>query len=234
VRDPVYASRKFYQKLVKIPGWEKMALTDAAQEVQRSAFPDAYAKHEPDAAEIVNLLADGAGRASGTNATLSCAAMGDVAASGWTAPVKDGVVSGFRTAERPDHQGVDLGASRGDDILAAAAGTVIVSRCDNDSSPPYRCDRDGSPSTPGCGWYVDIMHAGKVMTRYCHMLYRPKVRVGQTVVAGQPIGIVGTSGHSSGPHLHFEVHLNGDRSSSGATAPLPFMRDKGAPLGTGA
>ncbi|MEV4536887.1 M23 family metallopeptidase [Asanoa sp. NPDC049518] len=234
VQDPAYASRKFYQKLVKIRGWERMSLTDAAQAVQRSAFPDAYAKHEPDAAEIVNLLADGAARAVGANATLSCAAMGDVAASGWTAPVKAGLVSGFRTAERPSHQGVDLGASRGDDILAAAAGTVIVSRCDNDSQPPFRCDRDGSPSTPGCGWYVDIKHAGEVITRYCHMLFRPKVQVGQTVAAGQPIGIVGTSGHSSGPHLHFEVHLNGDRSSSGATEPMKWMREKGAPLGTGA
>jgi murein DD-endopeptidase MepM/ murein hydrolase activator NlpD len=234
VQDPAYASRKFYQKLVKVRGWEKMPLTDAAQEVQRSAFPDAYAKHEPDAAEIVNLLADGAARAVGANATLGCAAMGDVAASGWTAPVKAGLVSGFRTSQRPDHQGVDLGAARGDDILAAAAGIVIVSRCDNDSQPPFRCDRDGSPSTPGCGWYVDIKHAGEVITRYCHMLYRPKVRVGQTVAAGQQIGIVGTSGHSSGPHLHFEVHLNGDRSSSGATEPMKWMREKGAPLGTGA
>ncbi|MEV0714943.1 M23 family metallopeptidase [Asanoa sp. NPDC050611] len=234
VQDPVYASRKFYQKLVKVRGWERMPLTEAAQDVQRSAFPDAYAKHEPDAAEIVNLLADGAARAAGADAALACTTMGEVAASGWTTPVKAGLVSGFRTDERPDHQGVDLGASRGDDILAAAAGTVIVSRCDNDSAPPFRCDRDGSVSTPGCGWYVDIKHAGEVITRYCHMLYRPKVRVGQTVAAGQPIGIVGTSGHSSGPHLHFEVHLNGDRSSSGATNPMVWMRERGAPLGTGA
>ncbi|GIF76596.1 M23 family metallopeptidase [Asanoa siamensis] len=233
VQDPAYASRKFYEKLVKVRGWERMSLTDAAQRVQRSAFPDAYAKHEPDAAQIVNLLADGAARAAGANAALACAAMGEVAASGWTAPVKAGLVSGFRTASRPDHQGVDLGAARGDDILAAAAGTVIVSRCDNDPFPPFRCDRDGSPSTPGCGWYVDIKHADEVITRYCHMLYRPKVQVGQTVAAGQPIGIVGTSGHSSGPHLHFEVHLNGDRGSSGATNPMAWMREKGAPLGTG-
>ena len=234
LQDPVYASRKFYQKLVKVRGWQNMALTDAAQAVQRSAFPDAYAKHEPLASKIVNLLADGAARAAGAEAALSCAGgYGDIAASGWTAPVKAPPTSGFRTASRPSHNGVDLGAARGDDILAAAAGRVIVSRCDNDSVPPYRCDRDGSPSTPGCGWYVDIMHAGNVMTRYCHMLYRPKVHVGQSVAAGQPIGIVGTSGHSSGPHLHFEVHLRGDRSSAGAVDPVPFMREMGAPLGTG-
>ena len=234
LQDPEYASRKFYEKLVKVSGWQKLALTDAAQAVQRSAFPDAYAKHEPLAAEIVNLLADGAARAGAANAALGCAALGDLAASGWTAPVRAPIVSGFRTSSRPDHNGVDLGASRRDKILAAAAGQVIVARCDNDSVPPYRCDSDGSPSTPGCGWYVDIMHAGNVMTRYCHMLQRPLVHVGQSVAAGQQIGIVGTSGHSSGPHLHFEVHLRGDRSSAGAVDPVPFMRDKGAPIGTGA
>jgi murein DD-endopeptidase MepM/ murein hydrolase activator NlpD len=64
------------------------------------------------------------------------------------------------------------------------------------------------------------------------MVRRPLVSVGQTVKAGQQIGFVGTSGHSSGEHLHFEVHLNGDRSSEGAVNPVPFMRERGAPLGT--
>ncbi len=232
VQDPVYASRKFYQKLVKVRGWERMPLTDAAQEVQRSAFPDAYAKHEPDAAEIVNLLADGAARAVGADATLACAAMGDIAASGWTAPVKAGVVSGFRTSARPSHQGVDLGAvaRRRHPGRGRRHGHRLPLR-QRLSTPPFRCDRDGSPSTPGCGWYVDIMHAGEVITRYCHMLYRPKVSVGQTVAAGQQIGIVGTSGHSSGPHLHFEVHLNGDRSSSGATESIAVDAGKGRAAG---
>jgi hypothetical protein len=46
VQDPVYASRKFYEKLQTVQGWEKMPLTRAAQRVQRSAYPNAYAKHE--------------------------------------------------------------------------------------------------------------------------------------------------------------------------------------------
>jgi murein DD-endopeptidase MepM/ murein hydrolase activator NlpD len=78
---------------------------------------------------------------------------------------------------------------------------------------------------------VDISHADGVITRYCHMIVRPLVTVGQQVAAGQQIGWSGTSGHSSGPHVHFEVHLRGDRSSSGAIDPVPFMRDHGAPLG---
>jgi murein DD-endopeptidase MepM/ murein hydrolase activator NlpD len=56
------------------------------------------------------------------------------------------------------------------------------------------------------------------------------VHKGQLVQAGQVIGLVGTTGNSSGPHLHFEVHLNGDRSSRAAIDPVPFMRDRGAPL----
>jgi murein DD-endopeptidase MepM/ murein hydrolase activator NlpD len=232
LQDPVYASRKFYEKLLTVTGWLTMPLTAAAQEVQRSAFPDAYAKHEPIASQIVNLLADGAARAVAGAAALGCATVGQLSASGWVSPVKAFVGSGFRTTDRPDHNGVDLIAGREEDIFAATAGRVIVSRCDTDSTAPYTCDSDGSPTTPGCGWYVDILHAQNIITRYCHMVRRPMVSVGQTVQAGQQIGDVGTSGHSSGEHLHYEVHLNGDRSSTGAVDPVSFMKERGAPLGT--
>jgi murein DD-endopeptidase MepM/ murein hydrolase activator NlpD len=95
----------------------------------------------------------------------------------------------------------------------------------------WGCDRDGDPNlTQGCGWYVDIDHAGGVVTRYCHQLVQPYVHVGQQVAAGEVIGISGSSGHSSGPHLHFEVHL-GDHSSRTAVDPVPFMASVGAPLG---
>jgi hypothetical protein len=49
---------------------------------------------------------------------------------------------------------------------------------------------------------VDIEHAGGIVTRYCHMLIHPHVQEGQTVAVGQIIGVVGSSGHSSGPYLH--------------------------------
>jgi murein DD-endopeptidase MepM/ murein hydrolase activator NlpD len=115
----------------------------------------------------------------------------------------------------------------------AAAGVVIIARCDMHTvgGAPLACDQDGSPSIRGCGWYVDVLHAGNVITRYCHMVERPYVVVGQRVQAGDVIGKVGTSGHSSGPHLHFETHLNGDRSSAGAVNPEDFMRERGVPLG---
>ncbi|WP_229067769.1 M23 family metallopeptidase [Actinoplanes sp. DH11] len=231
VRDPVYSSTKFYNKLKTVEGWETMSLTRAAQAVQISAYPDAYAKHEPLATQIVNLLADGAAAAAGSSVTMVCAANGQIAASGWTVPLRAGVGSGFRTPERPNHYGVDISVDKYLPIAAAASGIVSMVKCDEDFRGRKSCNVDGYPGKGGCGWMVEILHAGNVMTRYCHLVQRPFVRENQQVAAGDIIGRVGSSGNSSGPHLHFEVHLNNDRSSAGAIDPVRFMREQGAPLG---
>src|SRR3954462_65923 len=57
VQDPVYAAGKFYDHLVQFPGWETGRLTDVAQGVQRSGFPEAYQKHEGMAVELADALA---------------------------------------------------------------------------------------------------------------------------------------------------------------------------------
>ncbi|MFD9053012.1 C40 family peptidase [Streptomyces zaomyceticus] len=57
IMDPVYSSTKFYDRLVKMKDWERMPLTVAAQKVQRSGFPDAYAKHEPLATALQQAIA---------------------------------------------------------------------------------------------------------------------------------------------------------------------------------
>lgn len=234
VRDPKHASTKFYNKLLQVDGWQTMPLTRAAQRVQISAFPNAYAKWETKAAQLVDALTDGAAKAPAAAATVgTCAAdTGQVAASGWVRPVKAPIGSGWRTPSRPTHQGVDLIAPKRREVYAAAAGTVIHMECDR-AEDGYDCNRDGSPSQRGCGWYLDIRHAGGVITRYCHLLRRPLVGTGDKVSAGQQIGVVGTSGHSSGPHLHFEVHF-GSREAASSKDPVRFMADRGAPLGTSA
>ncbi|MFG2541435.1 heavy metal transporter [Streptomyces sp. NPDC048594] len=66
IMDPAYSAGLFYDHLVEIPGYQDLELTDAAQRVQRSAFPDAYAKHEPDATLLAAALT---GRSA---ATLTC------------------------------------------------------------------------------------------------------------------------------------------------------------------
>lgn len=229
--DPAYQARKFYEKLIKVDGWQTVALTVAAQRVQVSAYPDAYAKHEARAADIVDALTGGAARSVINAAAHRCAAPGEIAASGWTIPVRGPISSGYRTESRPGHNGVDIAVAKGTEVHAAAGGVVLTAMCNaHVGARPYSCDVDGGIFVKGCGWYVDIEHAGGVITRYCHMRERPFVVPGQQVAAGQVIGKSGSSGNSSGPHVHFEVHLNGDASGGGATNPVPFMAAKGAAL----
>jgi murein DD-endopeptidase MepM/ murein hydrolase activator NlpD len=143
----------------------------------------------------------------------------------WQLPVSAALVSGFQTAQRPGHDGVDLGAVRNTPIRVAAAGTVIRVVCNVSVGD---CDVDGNSMLRGCGWYVEVRHAGDIVTRYCHLVRRPSVAVGQVVTKGEVLGYVGTSGSSSGPHLHFEVHLNAPPATrANAVSPITFMRARG-------
>ncbi len=90
------------------------------------------------------------------------------------------------------HSGVDLPASSGTKIFAAADGTVILSKYYG-----------------GYGNCVMINHGGGIVTLYGHMKTTPPVKVNQKVKAGDVIGYVGTTGRSTGNHLHFEVRING-------------------------
>lgn len=224
--DPATAATKFYNALVKVDRWKTRPLTEAAQAVQRSAFPGAYAKHEATATAIVE----------GITALIDCnrAAGVIISAEGWTHPLPGhDVTSGFRTAERPGHDGVDLPAAKGTPILAAGPGTVVKVRCNalTASGAAYSCDIDGSPEIRGCGWYVEIAHPDDTLTRYCHMRTEPRVSVGDAVAAGQILGEVGSSGRSSGPHLHFECHNRTQNpDSSSAVRPGPYMAARGVEL----
>ncbi|WP_238015016.1 M23 family metallopeptidase [Dactylosporangium sp. AC04546] len=236
--DPTYQARKFYEALLAVEGWQQLPLAEAAQAVQRSAYPDAYARHTAVAIHLTTMIAASTGTArsaTGFEPVPTDGWCGAVSAQGWTQPVNAAIVSGYRTAGRPGHQGVDLAAPRNTVVAAAAAGTITRVRCnavDTRDGSDWGCDRDGDPKhTAGCGWYVDILHADGIVTRYCHLGRTPLVHTGEPVHAGQPLGYVGSSGHSSGPHLHFEVHHSGDGAARTAIDPEPWMRLHGAPLG---
>ena len=89
------------------------------------------------------------------------------------------------------HTGMDIGAGYNANIIAAASGTVITATYNS-----------------AYGNYVVIDHGGGVCTLYAHQSSMA-VSVGQYVSAGQVIGYVGSTGYSTGPHLHFEVIING-------------------------
>ena len=240
---PTYAAGKFYEALVKVDGWQQMRLTDAAQAVQRSGLPEAYQKWEGDAEQLAALVLGlpDIGDIGGGAPTAPCGVddLGPVPVGpgGWVQPIRATVNSGFGQRGRNFHAGVDMSKVdvRGDAIRAAAVGVVEQVKCDWYTT----CDRDGHTRARGCGWYVDIRHPGNIVTRYCHMIQRPEVAIGQQVTAGMVIGFVGNSGGSSGPHLHFEVHLNVPpgpfhANRDNAVDPVPFMRAQGAALGPAA
>jgi murein DD-endopeptidase MepM/ murein hydrolase activator NlpD len=229
IMDPAYAAGAFYRTLVTIAGWPTMPVTVAAQAVQRSAHPDAYAKWEADATGLV-ALASGQPGSGSAGPGHQC-----VSVSGWMKPVQGNLVSGFRTDSRPGHDGVDLSAPKGTPIHAAAAGQVIRVVCNAHllGGQPYSCDVDGHPDTVhGCGWFVELLHPDSTVTRYCHLVARPTVDVGQQVTVGQVIGQVGSSGHSSGPHLHLETHTGHPATESNAVEPTRFFALRGVDLAT--
>ncbi|MBX7266811.1 M23 family metallopeptidase [Micromonospora sp. Llam7] len=239
---PSYAAARFYEALTRIDGWERMRLTDAAQAVQRSGYPEAYQKWEDDA-EMLAAAVFGVPdiRDIGGGAPVAPCGIDDlgpvpVGPSGWVQPLHAFVGSPFGPRNGRLHAGVDMSRTdvRGDPIRAASGGRVEQVMCDWYTT----CDRDGHTRARGCGWYVDIRHPGHIVTRYCHLIKRPEVSIGQQIAAGSVIGFVGNSGGSSGPHLHFEVHVNVppgpyNANSSNAVDPGPFMRARGAPLGAG-
>ena len=107
------------------------------------------------------------------------------------------------------HGGIDIGASMGTAIYAANSGTVVSSNnsCNHVSSGGNWCDCGG-----GYGNFVWILHDNGYETIYGHMT-TTAVSTGDRVSAGQLIGYVGSSGWSTGPHLHFELRIGGVRSN---------------------
>lgn len=108
---------------------------------------------------------------------------------GW--PASGPVTSAYGSRWGRLHEGIDIGAPYGAPIVAAAAGTVIYAGW-----------------LGGYGNLVVIDHGGGVATAYAHQS-QIAVSVGQVVSRGQTIGYVGSTGYSTGPHVHFEVRVDG-------------------------
>ncbi len=122
--------------------------------------------------------------------------------SGFVWPAQGVLTSGFGWRWGRIHQGIDIAAPIGTPIYAAASGTV-----------EYAGWNDG-----GYGNMIDIRHADGTITRYAH-LNAVYVRAGQTVSQAQPIAAMGSTGFSTGPHLHFEIRPRG----GSAVNPMPFL-----------
>ncbi|MCJ2184513.1 M23 family metallopeptidase [Novosphingobium sp. 1949] len=117
------------------------------------------------------------------------------------------MTSSFGMREHPilgrriGHKGIDLAAPTGTPVYAPADGVVA-------RAAPFS----------SYGLFIEIEHGGSLETRYGH-LSRLNVAEGQTVHKGDLIGFVGTTGRSTGPHLHYEVRVDGV-----AVNPIPYMQ----------
>lgn len=161
---------------------EALAQQKAAEEAARRAAEEAARNQQ---ANYVSGMPDGDG-----------VAYGDFI---WPSADSRYITSLFGTRLHPiyhtykTHNGIDIGASYGTSILAADGGTVTTSTY----SSSY-------------GNYIIINHGNGTSTLYAHMSSR-LVSEGQSVSQGQVIGLVGSTGVSTGPHLHFEVYVGGSR-----------------------
>ncbi len=234
--DPTYQAQAFFggptgpnhpspRGLLDIPGWEQMDKGEAAQAVEVSAYPDRYRNYEPVAETILTTLTGSTTTADAVNAGMStddtvAPAVQTVAESSrvvfpvpagtWVLTSEYGPRVHPISGESSFHTGTDFAAPDGAPILAAADGTVTVAE-----------------SSGGYGGLIVIEHTlngQTVATAYGHIWETGiHVQPGDTVTAGQHIGDIGSSGNSTGPHLHFEVRTGGTDGEH--TDPAAWLND---------
>lgn len=183
----------------------KAAIEKAAREAA------AARQREAEAAAAANK-GGGGGGAPAPSGGGGGGSVGSGSGTGWVRPAGGYVISpyGYRvhpiTGRVTKHDGLDLTSGCSTAIVAASAGTV-----------------DYVGWYGGYGNYVRINHGGGVKTAYGHIVNGGfRVSPGQQVSAGQLIALVGSTGNSTGCHLHYEVHING-----ATTDPAPFMAARG-------
>ncbi|MEC4815494.1 MAG: peptidoglycan DD-metalloendopeptidase family protein [Scytonema sp. PMC 1069.18] len=125
-----------------------------------------------------------------------------LSSTGYMWPAKGVLTSGYGPRWGRMHRGIDIANATGTPIFAASAGVVERAGWNNG----------------GYGYLVDVRHPDGSMTRYGHNS-RLLVQPGQSVEQGQQISAMGSTGFSTGPHLHFEVHPTG----KGAVNPIAFL-----------
>lgn len=172
---------------------DKLKQLIAEAEAAEARRKEAEATAAAQAAQAAAAASSGTSSSGNTSSNASATGTGSL-----THPVPGAAItSGFGGRVAPTagattgHDGIDYGAGYGAAVYAADSGTVITAQ--------YNSAR---------GNYIVINHGNGMQTWYQH-LSSMNVTVGQTVARGQVIGNVGTTGISTGPHLHFEVHVNG-------------------------
>lgn len=225
--NPTYQARAFYggpsgpnypspRGLLDIPNWQQLDPGAAAQAVEVSAYPDRYQNFQPVAETILTTLTaptTGTGNTGNTNIPETTRVVFPLPDGSW---VKTGGFGGRAdpfTFEPDYHFGTDYGAADGTPIFAVADGVVVQ-----------------ASYTGTWGGLIIIEHTvqgARVASYYAHMWeHGIHVTDGMTVTAGQHIGDVGSSGKSTGAHLHLEIRPGGQGQP--AIDSDKWLQDQGA------
>lgn len=205
ILNPSYAARKFFEHLLAMKGRGKLSLTQQAQAVQRSGFPEAYAHWEAMAKAVV----------SGTGFKPFAGAGGAL-----QRPVS-GPVSRDWAHHSNLPRATDFGVAVGTPVRSAMNGYVQTSTDLRGS---------GNGGYRSYGRYIVVAN-GLDRTLYAHLSKR-NIGEGSQVRAGQLIGYSGNTGNSTGPHLHFETWKNGKDVPPGVFG-IPGLKTGGFTLSDG-
>lgn len=228
--DPTFQAQKFYNSLLKIPDWQSLSGGDIAQTVQSSARPLAYALRLPEANALYNKYSDTAknvtlydlgasaapapssssSKSSNSNISSPVSSCGGTGATSIplaksasyviTAPFGDTIF------HPTPHAGLDIACQMGATVSSPVTGTVVMAM-------------NGNPSGTGDpAGYVKVRTSDGTVFWLWH-LRAATVKAGQQVTGGQPIGECGSTGNSSGPHLHIQAQV--ENSTNAQIKALP-------------
>lgn len=193
--------------LLDIDGWEKLSPGVAAQRVQVSAFPERYAKREADAQRIM----DGTG--------VGCTDTGGGGTGQVVGKLAYPIAKGTGAGTYAGHHGVDFPMPQGTPIFAIGSGKITFA---------------GREAWGARVVFLRLDGPGGILVQYAHMCETSgcvTVKAGDKVKAGQKIGAVGSSGNSSGPHLHLEIEqgvpAGVDQKYNSSTAPYRWLKKHG-------
>ena len=206
LEDKTTSTTKGYEERLVLEEQERQRIEAERQEAIRKAQEEA-ANNANNGGGNTGGGNTGGGNTGGGNTGGGNNGGGQVTPGGWTNPLGGGYWVSTEWWGYYGHTGMDLAIGQGTPIRAAAGGTVSFS---------------GWAGQYSYGNMAEINHGGGVSTLYGHMQYTPSVSYGQNVVAGQVIGYVGSTGNSTGPHLHFETKVGGVPQD-----PRPFMANRG-------
>lgn len=227
--DPTISATNFFKALQRVEGWETLEPSRAINRVQRNADPNHYTQFRTQAAGLVRAL--GGEKAVGVDPSGTCPAAGNTVVGdlegNWVHPLPGSTLtSGYGPRPTPAgtinlgnfHYGVDLSTPGTPGTIVAVTDMKIVKTRETDGA--YGTGLTGQTTDGKLTIAMFHMEAGSV-----------RVKEGDTVAAGTPLGTEGATGNVTGRHLHMEFFAgtpsNPTASVNPTVDPTPILKEKG-------